>query len=145
MTFALCAKNEAGEIQCALVLFHDITELTKMDQVGWDFVANRFHERAHAARQSARLIETLPISPKTQREEAHPNSPSDERHSKRLELLVRKDLLERLRELESGILIYSWELSISRIFSRMIRDGKKVTSKQATWIIMFRPDLCPVE
>src|SRR5262249_7708257 len=41
---AVATKNEAGEITGALVLFHDITELKKMDQVRRDFVANVSHE-----------------------------------------------------------------------------------------------------
>jgi two-component system phosphate regulon sensor histidine kinase PhoR len=41
---AVATKNEVGEITGALVLFHDITELKKMDQVRRDFVANVSHE-----------------------------------------------------------------------------------------------------
>src|SRR6266571_7322179 len=41
---AVATKNEAGEVTGALVLFHDITELKKMDQVRRDFVANVSHE-----------------------------------------------------------------------------------------------------
>src|SRR6266545_7162504 len=41
---AVATKNEAGEITGALVLFHDITELKKVDQVRRDFVANVSHE-----------------------------------------------------------------------------------------------------
>ncbi|PYJ66621.1 MAG: hypothetical protein DME76_16575, partial [Verrucomicrobia bacterium] len=41
---AVATRNSAGEITGALVLFHDITELKKMDQVRRDFVANISHE-----------------------------------------------------------------------------------------------------
>src|SRR5437660_6407912 len=37
---AVAPTNAAGEVTGALVLFHDITELKKMDQVRRDFVAN---------------------------------------------------------------------------------------------------------
>ena len=41
---AVATRNDAGEITGALVLFHDITELKKLDQVRRDFVANVSHE-----------------------------------------------------------------------------------------------------
>src|SRR5207253_6800834 len=41
---AVATRNDAGEITGALVLFHDITELKKMDQIRRDFVANVSHE-----------------------------------------------------------------------------------------------------
>src|SRR5438093_9807585 len=41
---AVATRNDAGEITGALVLFHDITELRKVDQVRRDFVANVSHE-----------------------------------------------------------------------------------------------------
>ena len=41
---AVATRNESREITGALVLFHDITELKKIDQVRRDFVANVSHE-----------------------------------------------------------------------------------------------------
>src|SRR5262249_55489707 len=41
---AVATKNNAGQITGALVLFHDITELKRIDQVRRDFVANVSHE-----------------------------------------------------------------------------------------------------
>ena len=52
---AVATKNEAGEITGALVLFHDITELKKMDQVQAGFRGERFARIAHAAVDPARL------------------------------------------------------------------------------------------
>ncbi len=52
---AVATKNEAGEITGALVLFHDITELKKMDQVQAGFRGERFARIAHAALDLARL------------------------------------------------------------------------------------------
>ena len=52
---AVATKNEAGEITGALVLFHDITELKKMDQVPAGFRSERFARIAHAAVDPARL------------------------------------------------------------------------------------------
>src|SRR5262249_56053810 len=41
---AVATKSGADEITGALVLFHDITELKKMDEVRRDFVAKVSHE-----------------------------------------------------------------------------------------------------
>jgi len=55
---AVATKNEAGEVTGALVLFHDITELKKMDQVRRDFVAN-VSRTAHTSLHIARLHRDL--------------------------------------------------------------------------------------
>ena len=64
---AVATKNDAGEITGALVLFHDITELKKMDQVRRDFVANVSHELRTPLSILRGYIETLLDSPKTPR------------------------------------------------------------------------------
>ena len=97
---AVATKNEAGQITGALVLFHDITELKKMDQVRRDFVANISHELRTPLSILRGYIETLLDSPKTSREELTRILRVMERHSNRLELLV-EDLLT-LAQLESG-------------------------------------------
>ena len=97
---AVATKNEAGEITGALVLFHDITELKKMDQVRRDFVANVSHELRTPLSILRGYIETLLDSPKTPREELTRILRVMERHSKRLDLLV-EDLLT-LAQLESA-------------------------------------------
>ena len=61
---AVATKNDAGEITGALVLFHDITELKKMDQVRRDFVANVSHELRTPLSILRGYIETLLDSPK---------------------------------------------------------------------------------
>src|SRR4029450_5412768 len=97
---AVATKNEAGEITGALVLFHDITELKKMDQVRRDFLANVSHELRTPLSILRGYIETLLDSPKTSREELTRILRVMERHSDRLELLV-EDLLT-LAPLESS-------------------------------------------
>src|SRR5262249_56183324 len=93
-------KNEAAENTGALVLFQDITDLQKIDQVRRDFVANVSHELRTPLSILRGYIETLLDSPKTSREELTLILRVMERHSNRLELLV-EDLLT-LARLESG-------------------------------------------
>src|SRR5438876_9563382 len=89
---AVATRNDAGDITGALVLFHDITELKKMDQVRRDFVANVSHELRTPLSILHGYIETLLDSPETSREELSRILAVMERHSKRLDLLA-EDLL----------------------------------------------------
>src|SRR5215469_12083709 len=97
---AVATRNEAGEITGALVLFHDITELKRMDQVRRDFVANVSHELRTPLSILRGYIETLLDSPKTPCDELTRILRIMERHSDRLELPV-EDLLT-LAQLESS-------------------------------------------
>src|SRR5947199_1258435 len=141
---AVATKNEAGEITGALVLFHDITELKKMDQVRRDFVANVSHELRTPLSILRGYIETLLDSPKTPREELTRILRVMERHSDRLDLLV-EDLLT-LAQLESG----NPDLQLGPVdlatFSReMVRDWeKKLTSKQLHIIVEVSTELSPI-
>jgi len=141
---AVATKNEVGEITGALVLFHEITELKKLDQVRRDFVANVSHELRTPLSILRGYIDTLLDSPKTPREELTRILRVMERHSKRLELLV-EDLLT-LARLESGNLdLQLGTVDLSNFFQEMIRDWeKKLTSKQLNMIIDVPPDLSPI-
>jgi two-component system phosphate regulon sensor histidine kinase PhoR len=141
---AVATKNEVGEITGALVLFHEITELKKLDQVRRDFVANVSHELRTPLSILRGYIETLLDSPKTPREELTRILRVMERHSKRLELLV-EDLLT-LARLESGKLdLQLGTVDLSNFFQEMIRDWeKKLTSKQLNMIVDVPPDLSPI-
>src|SRR5437899_3059130 len=141
---AVATRNQAGEITGVLVLFHDITELKKMDQVRRDFVANVSHELRTPLSILRGYIETLLDSPKTPREELTRILLVMERHSKRLESLV-EDLLT-LARLESGNLdLQLGTVDLSNFFQEMIRDWeKKLTSKQLNMIVDVPPDLSPI-
>ncbi len=141
---AVATKNEAGEITGALVLFHDITELKKMDQVRRDFVANVSHELRTPLSILRGYIETLLDSPKTPREELVRILRVMERHSDRLELLV-EDLLT-LAQLESGNPnLQIGTVDLSSFLPEMVPDWeKKLTRKQLNIIVDVPPDLLPI-
>jgi two-component system phosphate regulon sensor histidine kinase PhoR len=138
---AVATRNDAGEITGALVLFHDITELKKMDQVRRDFVANVSHELRTPLSILRGYIETLLDNPKTPNEELTRILRVMERHSNRLELLV-EDLLT-LAQLESGNPdLQLGTVDLVNFFREMIRDWeKKLTSKQLNIIVDVPPDL----
>ena len=141
---AVATRNESGEITGALVLFHDITELKKMDQVRRDFVANVSHELRTPLSILRGYIETLLDSPKTPRGELTRILRVMERHSDRLELLV-EDLLT-LAQLESGNPnLQMGTVDLSSFLPEMVRDWeKKLTSKQLNMSVDVPPDLLPI-
>src|SRR6266581_4731740 len=141
---AVATRNDAGELTGALVLFHDITELKKMDQVRRDFVANVSHELRTPLSILRGYIETLLDSPKTPREELTRILRVMERHSDRLELLV-EDLLT-LAQLESGNPNLQMEtVDLSSFLPEMVRDWeKKLTSKQLNIVVDVPTELFPI-
>jgi two-component system phosphate regulon sensor histidine kinase PhoR len=138
---AVTTRNEAGEITGALILFHDITKLKKMDQVRRDFVANVSHELRTPLSILRGYIETLLDSPETSRDELSRILTVMDRHSKRLDLLV-EDLLT-LAQLESGNTnLQLRDVDLSSFFGEVVRDWeKKFAIKQLNLIFDVPPDL----
>ncbi len=135
---AVATRNDLGAITGALVLFHDITELKKMDQVRRDFVANVSHELRTPLSILRGYIETLLDNPKTPRDELVRILGVMERHSNRLELLV-EDLLT-LAELESSNPNLQWgDVDLSSFFAEVIRDWEKKLANKKLNIIVDVP------
>ena len=132
---AIATRNAAGQITGVLVLFHDITELKKLDQVRRDFVANVSHELRTPLSILRGYIETLLDSPTTPDEELTRILRIMERHSDRLELLV-EDLLT-LAQLESGNPnLQIGTVDLLSFLPEIVRDWeKKLTSKQLTIVV----------
>ena len=138
---AVATRNNAGEITGALVLFHDITELKKIDQVRRDFVANVSHELRTPLSILRGYIETLLDSPETSRAEVSRILKVMERHSKRLDLLV--DDLLTLAQLESGNPnLQLGDIALSSFFRELIRDWeKKLATKRLKAVVDLPSDL----
>src|SRR5438876_2824042 len=141
---AIATRNEAGEITGALVLFHEITELKKMDQVRRDFVANVSHELRTPLSILRGYIETLLESPETSREELLRILGVMKRHSNRLDLLV-EDLLI-LAQLESANPnLQLGNVHVSSFFGEVIRDWeKKLANKQLKIIVHVPSDVTTI-
>jgi two-component system, OmpR family, phosphate regulon sensor histidine kinase PhoR len=138
---AVATRNNAGEITGALVLFHDITELKKMDQVRRDFVANISHELRTPLSILRGYIETLLETPDTSRKELSRILGVMKRHSKRLDLLA-EDLLI-LAQLESANPNLQFDdVDLSSFFGELIRDWeKKLANKHLNVVVEVAPDL----
>ena len=141
---AVATRNNAGEITGALVLFHDITELKRMDKIRRDFVANVSHELRTPLSILRGYIETLLESPETSRGELSRILKVMERHSKRLDLLA-QDLLT-LAQLESANPnLQLGDVDLSALFGEVIRDWeKKLTTKQLNVIADVPTGLPPI-
>jgi two-component system, OmpR family, phosphate regulon sensor histidine kinase PhoR len=140
----VATKNAAGEITGVLVLFHDITELKKVDQVRRDLVANVSHELRTPLSILRGYIETLLDSPKTPHEELTRILRIMNRHSDRLELLV-EDLLT-LAQLESANPnLQLGTVDLSSFLPEIVRDWeKKLARKQLNIIIDVPVGLSPL-
>jgi two-component system phosphate regulon sensor histidine kinase PhoR len=92
--------NDNGEMSGAVVLFNDITQFKRLDDMRRDFVANVSHELRTPLSILRGYIETLLDSAQTSRDELRRILGVMERHSKRLGLLL-DDLLS-LAKLESS-------------------------------------------
>src|SRR6266480_2009252 len=138
---AVPMKDDADVTTGAVVLFHDITELKRIDQIRRDFVANVSHELRTPLSILRGYIETLLDSPKTPREELTRILKVMERHSKRLDLLV--DDLLTLAQLESGNQnLQLGDIAVSSFFRELIRDWeKKLATKQLNAVVDLPSDL----
>ncbi|HEY2143816.1 MAG TPA: ATP-binding protein [Candidatus Udaeobacter sp.] len=136
---AVATRNDAGEVTGVLVLFHDITELKKVDQLRRDFVANISHELRTPLSILRGYIETLLDSPETSRAELSRILKVMERHSKRLDLLV--DDLLTLAQLESGKPnLQLGDIALYSFFRELIRDWeKKLANKHLNVIVDVPP------
>jgi two-component system, OmpR family, phosphate regulon sensor histidine kinase PhoR len=137
---AVPMKSDRGETSGAVVLFHDITELKRADQIRSDFVANVSHELRTPLAILRGYIETLLDSPKSPLDERTRILQVMERHSQRLGLLV-EDLLA-LARLESSNPNLQWAgVDLSKLFEEVARDWeKKFGEKQLKMTIDLPPD-----
>jgi two-component system phosphate regulon sensor histidine kinase PhoR len=131
-----------GAIGGAVVLFHDITELKRADEIRRDFVANVSHELRTPLSILRGYIETMLDDPKMPRSETARILEVMDQHSKRLGLLA-NDLLT-LAQMESGrSTLQLSEIDLLRFFADLVRDWqKKFSSKNLTARINVADD-CP--
>jgi two-component system phosphate regulon sensor histidine kinase PhoR len=140
---AVPMKNDKNGTDGAVVLFHDITELRRMDQTRRDFVANVSHELRTPLSILRGYIETLLDSPKTGPEDLSRILQVMERHSKRLGVLV-EDLLTlaRLESVNSNL--HLSDVDLSELFGKVVRDWEKKVAEKRLKVIADVPTGFPV-
>ena len=130
--------NDTGEITGAVVLFHDITELKRADEIRRDFVANVSHELRTPLSILRGYIETMLDDPKMPRGECARILEVMEQHSKRLGLLA-NDLLT-LAQLESGSsTLQLSEIDLAQFLDGLARDWKKKFATKALKVVIDLP------
>ena len=141
---AVPMKDDMDLITGAVVLFHDITQLKRLDQIRRDFVANVSHELRTPLSILRGYIETLLDNPKTSREELARILQIMERHSKRLGLLV-DDLLSLAQLESSSATLEIGEVPLSKLFENVLRDWKeRLAGKQLRLGVDLPPDMPPI-
>src|SRR5213082_1596239 len=139
---AVPMKNDALTTG-AVVLFHDITQLKRLDQVRSDFVANVSHELRTPLSILRGYIETLVDNPKTSREELSRILRVMERHSKRLGLLV-EDLLSLAQLESSNTNLEIGQVRLSELFDHVLRDWKKKLGEKSLKVLVDLPPDAPL-
>jgi two-component system phosphate regulon sensor histidine kinase PhoR len=131
-----------GTLTGAVVLFHDITELKRADEIRRDFVANVSHELRTPLSILRGYIETMIDDPKLPRSETARILEVMDQHSKRLGLLA-NDLLT-LAQIESGrSTLELSEIDLLRFFNDLVRDwNKKFAAKNLKAVVDVDGD-CP--
>ena len=125
----------------AVVLFHDITELKRLDQIRSDFVANVSHELRTPLSILRGYIETLLDNPQTSGGELSRILQVMERHSNRLGLLV-NDLLSLAQLESSSSNLELRAVRVQELFDNVIRDWKKkLAAKNLKVIVDVAPDV----
>ena len=134
--------SDNGEVTGAVILFHDITELKRADEIRRDFVANVSHELRTPLSILRGYIETMLDDPKMSRAECARVLEVMDQHSKRLGLLA-NDLLT-LAQLESGrSTLELSEIDLLRFFTDLIRDWQKEFSGKRLRARSYVVDDCP--
>jgi two-component system phosphate regulon sensor histidine kinase PhoR len=138
---AVPMKDDVGGMTGAVVLFHDITELKRTDQMRSDFVANVSHELRTPLSILRGYIETLIDDPKSWGEERRRILEVMERHSKRLGLLV--DDLLMLAQLESADSnLQLSDVDLPKLFGDVAHDWKKKFAEKGLRVVVdLAPDL----
>jgi two-component system phosphate regulon sensor histidine kinase PhoR len=131
-------KGDVNLATGAVVLFHDITQLKRLDQVRSDFVANVSHELRTPLSILRGYIETLLDNPKTSREELSRILEVMDRHSRRLDLLV-DDLLSLAQLESSNTDLEISELRVSELFNNVIPDWKEKLAEKNLKLIVDLP------
>src|SRR5712691_10893282 len=133
--------KDNGDIVGAVVLFHDITELKRVDRMRSDFVANVSHELRTPLSILRGYIETLIDDPKSSSEERRRILEVMERHSKRLGLLV--DDLLMLAQLESADSnLQLSDVDLLKLFGDVAHDWKKKFAEKGLAVVVdLAPDL----
>jgi two-component system phosphate regulon sensor histidine kinase PhoR len=130
-----------NQVNGAVVLFHDITELKRLDEMRRDFVANVSHELRTPLSILRGYIETLLDSKPTSQHELRRILGVMERHSNRLGILL-QDLLSLAKLESSNPHLEFSTVKLDELCLNVSRDWeKKLAAKNRQLIVDLAPEL----
>ncbi|MEN3369117.1 MAG: two-component system, OmpR family, phosphate regulon sensor histidine kinase PhoR [Verrucomicrobiota bacterium] len=138
---AVAMRDAARVIKGAVVLFRDVTMLTRTDEIRRDFVANVSHELRTPLSIFHGYVETLRDDPEISRAELRRIVDAMDRHSRRMNSLV-EDLLS-LAQLEvSDPELEFADVELGALLDSITRDWeKRFASKQLVVSLDIAPEL----
>ncbi|HXG49887.1 MAG TPA: ATP-binding protein [candidate division Zixibacteria bacterium] len=136
--------NGRGAVLGSILVFHDITELKRLEAVRSDFVANVSHELRTPLTAIRGYVETLLRSPPADPEVARTFLGIVDRHSERLSRLTEELLI--LADLESGKMrIARRPIDVAQLIQRALEVFADRASKKNVGLEhRLEPDLPPV-
>jgi len=142
---AVAMRDDARTIRGAVVLFRDVTILTRTDEIRRDFVANVSHELRTPLSIFRGYVETLRDDPDVTRDELGRIVAAMESHSQRMNSLV-EDLLS-LAQLEASELQLEFaDVDLPSLLESTLRDWEKsFASKQLVARLDLAATLPPVQ
>ena len=137
-------RNGTGRASGSILVFHDITEIQRLETVRSDFVANVSHELRTPLTAIRGYVETLLNHPPTDPRDANQFLAIIERHSARLTRLT-QDLLT-LSDLESGsVQIARKPVEAGQLVQRVLEVfWDQAAKKQVQLSQIIEPDLPPL-
>lgn len=133
--------ENSAEMEGAVVLFHDVTQLRQVEEMRRDFVANVSHELRTPLSIFRGYLETLLDDPHQPPGELLRILEIMERHSDRLNALV-EDVLSLARLESPGMELDLSEVNLAELFHAIMRDWeKRFAAKQLKSHLNFPGDL----
>jgi two-component system, OmpR family, phosphate regulon sensor histidine kinase PhoR len=142
---AVPIRNEAGVIDGAVAVFHDLTRIRQLEVVRRDFVSNVSHELRTPLAVFRGYLETLIDNPKLPREDVARVLEAMQRNSNRLNSLV-EDLLTLTRLESRRVTAEHQPVQIAPFFEQLARDWRaRVDAEPVEIECRAAPYLAPVE
>jgi two-component system phosphate regulon sensor histidine kinase PhoR len=142
---AVPIRNKSGELDGAVVVFHDITRIKQLEVMRRDFVANVSHELRTPLAIFRGYLETLIEHPGLPKEDVERVLDAMQRNSNRLNSLV-EDLLVLTRVESRHIEADYQSIQLDAFFQQVIRDWGKRSDTGAVDFQWESPeDLPPLE
>ena len=149
---AVPIRNEAGAVDGAVAVFHDLTRIKQLEVMRRDFVANVSHELRTPLAIFRGYLETLVDNPKMPREDVARVLDAMERNSNRLNSLV-EDLLTLTRLESRQVQPQMQPIRMDAFFDQLKRDWgaragtepAEITSRAARHLPAIKVDLLRFE